>query len=451
MSFNLDFEPYRIKVVEWINITTRKERLRLIEEAHYNVFHLKSKDIIIDLLTDSGTGALSDIQVGHMAMGDESYAGARSWDRFYEAARLYTTKEHIIPVHQGRGAEKLVAEALLKEGDIVVSNTLFDTTMGNFQYRRARIINIPDPSDYNFRGNINLEKLEELLRKEKDRVKLIVMTVTNNSGGGQPVSLKNLRAVREIADRYGVRFMIDGCRASENAFFIKQRDPDYRNRSILEIVNEMLSLADLITFSAKKDGLNNIGGFIATDDEELALKLRTLGVLFEGFPTYGGMAGRDMEAIAVGLMESIREDYLAHRTGQVKFLNTLLDEMGIPVLKPAGGHAVYVLVDELLPHIPPEQFPGQSLVVALYIFGGVRGVEIGKLMFPDARHNMVRLAIPRRSYTESHLKYVARTFEEIREKANCMRGMRITYEPEYLRHFLAHLEPLDGWIERCSG
>ncbi len=450
MSFKLDFEPYKIKVVEWINITTREERLRLIDEAHYNVFYLKSKDIIIDLLTDSGTGALSDVQVGRMAMGDESYAGARSWDRFYESARRYTTKKHIIPVHQGRGAEKLIAEALLKEGDVVVSNTLFDTTMGNFQYRGARLINLPDPSDYDFKGNIDLERLEEVLKEEGERVKLIVMTITNNSGGGQPVSLKNLKAVRELADKYGVLLMIDACRASENSFFVKHRDPDYRDRSILEIVNETLALADLITFSAKKDGLNNIGGFIATDDEELALRLKTLGVLFEGFPTYGGMAGRDMEAIAVGLMESVREDYLAHRTGQVKFLNDLLDEMGIPVLQPAGGHAVYVLVDELLPHIPAEEFPGQSLVVALYVFGGVRGVEIGKLMFPDAQHNMVRLAIPRRTYTESHLRYVAGAFGEIKEKADCIRGMRITYEPEYLRHFLAHLEPLDDWVKRCS-
>jgi len=451
MALKMDFEPYKIKVVEWINITTREERLNLIDKAHYNVFYLQSKDIIIDLLTDSGTGALSDVQVGHMAMGDESYAGARSWNRFYESARKYTTKEHIIPVHQGRAAEKLIAEALLNEGDVVVSNTLFDTTMGNFQYRGARLINLPDPSDYNFKGNIDLKKLEEILKKEGEKVKLIVMTITNNSGGGQPVSLENLKAVRDLADQYKTLLMIDGCRASENSYFVKHRDPQYGNKTILEIVNETLSLADLITFSAKKDGLNNIGGFIATNDEKLALKLKTLGVLFEGFPTYGGMAGRDMEAIAVGLMESVREDYLAHRTGQVKFLNDMLDNMGIPVLKPAGGHAVYILVDELFPHIPAEEFSGQSLVIALYIAGGIRGVEIGKLMFPDAQHNMVRLAIPRRTYTESHLKYVASAFEEIKEKADCIKGMRITYEPEYLRHFLAHLEPVDDWVNRCFG
>ena len=447
----MNFEPYRIKVVEPLNINTMEERMELIAKAHYNVFFLKSRDIIIDLLTDSGTGALSDRQLGAMMMGDESYAGARSWERFYEAARKYTTKEHIIPVHQGRGAEKLVAEALLERGDVVISNTLFDTTMGNFQYRGAHIINLPDDSDYNFKGNINLDKLEEALREYGRRVKLIVMTITNNSGGGQPVSMENLRRTKELAQRYGVRLMIDACRASENAFFIKKREEGYGDRSILEIVNESLSLADIITFSAKKDGLNNIGGFVATDDEELALRLKTLGVLFEGFPTYGGMAGRDLEAIAVGLLESTDEKYLAHRTGQVKFLNDLLDENGIPVLKPAGGHAVYIIVDHILPHIPADEFPGQSFVVALYVAGGVRGVEIGKLMFPDARYNMVRLAIPRRTYTESHLRYVAEALSLLKERADCMRGMRITYEPEYLRHFLARLEPIDNWVERCFG
>ena len=447
----LEFEPYKIKVVEPLNINTMDDRLKLIEKAHYNVFFLRSRDIIIDLLTDSGTGALSDRQLGAMMMGDESYAGARSWERFYESVRRYTTKEHVIPVHQGRGAEKLVAEALLGEGDVVVSNTLFDTTMGNFQYRGAKIINLPDDSDYNFKGNIHLEKLEEVLKEYGERVKLVVMTITNNSGGGQPVSLDNLRRVRDLADRFGVRLMIDACRASENAFFIKHRQPEYSNKSILEIVNETLSLGDIITFSAKKDGLNNIGGFIATDDEELALRLKTLGVLFEGFPTYGGMAGRDLEAIAVGLMESIDERYLAHRTGQVKFLNDLLSQMGIPVLKPAGGHAVYVIVDHLLPHVPAEEFPGQSLVVALYVIGGIRGVEVGKLMFPDARYNMVRLAIPRRTYTESHLRYVAQSFGLLKEKVDCIRGMRITYEPPYLRHFLARMEPLGDWVKRCFG
>ena len=447
----INFEPYRIKVVEPLNINTMDERIGLIAEAHYNVFFLKSRDIIIDLLTDSGTGALSDRQLGAMMMGDESYAGARSWERFYEAVRKYTTKRHIIPVHQGRGGEKLVAEALLDRGDVVISNTLFDTTMGNFQYRGAHIVNLPDDSDYNFKGNINLDKLEEALREYGKRVKLIVMTITNNSGGGQPVSMENLRKTKELAQKYGVRLMIDACRASENAFFIKKREEGYKDRSILEIVNESLSLADLITFSAKKDGLNNIGGFVATDDEELALRLKTLGVLLEGFPTYGGMAGRDLEAIAVGLMESTDEKYLEHRTGQVKFLNDLLNENGIPVLKPAGGHAVYVIVDHILPHIPADEFPGQSFVVALYVAGGVRGVEIGKLMFPDASYNMVRLAIPRRTYTESHLRYVAESLSFLKERADCMKGMRITYEPEYLRHFLARLEPIDNWVERCFG
>jgi len=446
---NWKFEPYKIKVVEPIAITTKEERLKYIKEAHYNVFYLPSNVITIDLLTDSGTSAISKYQLSAMMLGDESYAGSESYYKFQEAVIKFTGKKQVIPVHQGRAGEKIIAEHFIKEGDIIISNTLFDTTRGNFEYKGAIIYDIPEEhdleSEYPFKGNINLNKLEELLRKFKEKVKLVVLTITNNSGGGQAVSPKNVKEAKEICKKYNIKLMIDACRISENSYLVKLRDKDYSNKTILEIINEALSYGDIITFSAKKDGLNHIGGFIALDDENLAEELRNYLVLFEGFPTYGGLAGRDLEIIAIGLFESTDENYLKHRIEQVKFLLEGLHNLGIPVMKPFGGHAVYVEAKKFLENIDENEFPGQSLVIALYIEGGIRAVEVGKFMFKDAKYNFVRLAIPRRVYTKSHLEYVIEVFEEIKKKKNLIKGMRIVKEPKFLRHFRAYLEPIENW------
>jgi len=447
---NWKFEPYKIKVVEPIPITTKEERLSYIKNAHYNVFFLPSSAITIDLLTDSGTPALSKYQLSAMMLGDESYAGSESYYKFQEAVIKFTTKKHVIPVHQGRAGEKIIAEHFIKSGDIVISNTLFDTTRANFEYKGAIIYDIPEEHDlesvYPFKGNIDLNKLEELLKKFKDKVKLVVLTITNNSGGGQAVSPKNVKETKEMCKKYNIKLMIDACRISENSYLVKLRDKDYSNKSIIEIINETLSYGDIITFSAKKDGLNHIGGFIALDNEEMANELKNYLVLFEGFPTYGGLAGRDLEIIAIGILESTDENYLKHRIEQVKFLLEGLDNLNIPVMKPFGGHAVYVEAKKFLENIPENEFPGQSLVIALYIEGGIRAVEVGKFMFKDAKYNFVRLAIPRRVYTKSHLEYVIEIFKEIKKKKHLIKGVRIVKEPKFLRHFTAHIEPIDNWV-----
>ncbi len=446
------FEPYRIKVVERIRITTLEERLELISEAKYNVFNLRSEDVMIDLLTDSGTSAISDEQLSAMMRGDESYAGARSWYNFEEAVRYYTGKKFVIPTHQGRGAERLIANALLEKGDVVVSNTLFDTTRANFEFVGAEVVDIPldipPEREHPFKGNMDVQAFEDFMKQNASRVKLVVMTITNNSGGGQPVSVENIRKVKEIASLYGKPLMIDACRASENAYFVKHREEGYSSKSIADIVRESLSYADIVLVSTKKDALSHIGGFIATDDAELYDKLRKLLVIFEGFSTYGGISGKDMEIIAKGLLESLDEDHLTFRIHQVKYLNDRLDSLGIPVIKPHGGHAVYIDADAFLSHIPSEEFPGQSLVIALYVEGGIRGVEVGKLMFKHAKRNLVRLAIPRRVYTLSHLDHVARTLERISSYKENIGGMRIVHAPEFLRHFLAHLEPIGNWVSK---
>lgn len=444
-------EPYRIKVVQALPILTFGERLEAIEQAHHNVFFLPASRVMVDLLTDSGTGAMSDRQWSALMLGDESYAGADSFFRFEAAVQKFTGKREVVPVHQGRAAEKILAFSLLEPGDRVISNTLFDTTRANFLYRGAEIVDCPHPesrnldSDYPFKGDADLEAMERALREK--RAKLIVMTLTNNTAGGQPVSLNNLRAVRDLADRYGALLVVDAARIAENVFLARAHDPELRNLSIAEGVRAYLALADVVAMSAKKDGLGNIGGFLATDREDLAETFRNLLVIFEGYPTYGGLAGRDLDALAVGLEEVVDERYLAHRVGQVRRLATRLKGMGVPVLWPPGGHAVFVEAASWMEHIPREAFPGVAVTVALYVLGGVRAVEVGRLMFEDLPFEWVRLAIPRRTYTDGHLDWVARTFEALHEARTRVKGMELVHAPKLLRHFRAHLAPVD-WHPR---
>jgi tryptophanase len=444
-------EPFRIKSVEPIRMTTREERERLIHEAHYNLFALHAEHVLIDLLTDSGTAAMSSSQWAGIMEGDESYAGSRSYFRFEAAVRDLMPFKHIIPTHQGRAAEKILFGIVGGSGRLIPSNTHFDTTRANIEFSGAEAIDLVieeglDPTlDHPFKGNIDLEKLDELLRLKGEKVPLAMLTITNNSGGGQPVSLANMRETRSICDRYGVPLYFDGCRFAENAYFIKLREPGYADKSVRDIVREIFSLADGMTMSAKKDALVNIGGWLAMNDDEIAARARTMLILTEGFPTYGGLAGRDLEAIAIGLREIVDEDYLAYRFASTRYLGMALVEMGIPIIVPVGGHAVYVDAKRLLPHIPPLQYPGQSLAVALYEIGGIRGVEIGSVMFgmrPDgteapARMELVRLAIPRRVYTQSHVDYVIECFEEIARVRDSLPGYRILRQPPLLRHFTA--------------
>ncbi len=447
------FEPFKIKSVEPIYFTTREEREKILRDAGYNLFFVKSKYITVDLLTDSGTGSMSQFQWAALMQGDESYAGASSFERFEEAVKKYTGKRVVIPTHQGRAAEKIISHVIFSgEGErIAVSNTFFDTTRANFQYGGAKLFDLPSPdsrdifSDKMFKGNIDLDRLEDLLKKEGNKVKIITMTVTNNTAGGQPVSIKNIKAVRELANKYGVLLHIDACRVSENSYFVKKFEDGYADKNISEIVRETLSYADIVTMSAKKDGLVNIGGFIATDDENLALKFKEMLILWEGFPTYGGLAGRDLEAIAVGLMESLDEDYLKYRISQVRYLGEGFKNAGIPVMWPTGGHAVYVEASRFLPHIKKENFPGQALVVALYLEGGIRTAEIGSLMFGQdtkVEHEFVRFAIPRRVYTRSHMDYVIDIMKKLSDTKARIKGLEIEYEPPFLRHFLVRLKPV---------
>ncbi len=445
------FEPFKIKMVEPIYMTTREERERILKDAGYNLFNVKSRYITVDLLTDSGTGSMSQFQWAGIMQGDESYAGASSFERFEEAVKKFTGKKFVIPTHQGRAAEKIIAHVLLDKGDIAISNTFFDTTGANFQYQGAILYDLPSPESKNifsekmFKGNMDLDRLEKILKEEGKKVKVITMTLTNNTAGGQPVSVSNVKSVRELATKYGVLLHIDACRISENSYFVKMYEPGFDNKSIGEIVKETLSHADIVTMSAKKDGLVNIGGFIATDHEELSMRFKEMLILWEGFPTYGGLAGRDLEAIAIGLMESLDEDYLKYRIQQVRYLGEKFRNMGIPVMWPTGGHAVYVEASRFLPHIKRENFPGQALVVALYLEGGIRTTEIGSLMFGadrDVEHEFVRFAIPRRVYTRSHLDYVVKVMETISETKAHIKGLTIEYEPPFLRHFLVRLKPL---------
>ncbi len=452
-------EPFRIKVVEPIRQTTEEERKEILKNAHYNPFMIKSDDILIDFLTDSGTGAMSDRQWGALMQGDESYAGSRSFFRFESVVKKITGFKHIIPTHQGRAAERILFSIMVNKGDIVPNNTHFDTTRANIEFNDAEAVDLVIPEgkipelEHPFKGNMDLEKLEELLERYHDRIPLGMITITNNSGGGQPVSMENIKEVSKLLHKYNIPFFIDACRFAENAYFIKLREKGYEDKSVLEIVQEIFSYADGCTMSAKKDGLVNIGGFLAMNDDELAMKARTLLILTEGFPSYGGLAGRDLEALAVGLEEVLNEDYLRYRLRTAEYMGERLVEAGISIIRPTGGHAVYIDAKAFYPHIPPSQFPGQTLVCELYRKGGIRGVEIGSVMFGKkdkdtekeipAPMELVRLAFPRRVYTQSHFDYAIEKIIETFKDREQAKGMKIVWEPPFLRHFTAKFEPVN--------
>jgi tryptophanase len=449
-------EPFRIHAVEPVRLTTEAERERALEAAGWNLFNLHADDVLIDLLTDSGTGAMSRDQWAAIQHGDESYAGSPSWYAFLESVQALFPFRHVIPTHQGRAAEKILFSAIGGPGKVVPNNTHFDTTRANVEFTGAEAVDLVIPEGHEpgtihpFKGNMDVAALERLLAERADDVPVVFVTITNNSGGGQPVSLENLRAVREVCDRYATPLFLDACRFAENAWFIRTREPGQADRPIPEIVREMASLAHGMTMSAKKDGLANIGGWLAMHDESLAERCRNLLILTEGFVTYGGLAGRDLEAIAQGLREVVDEDYLRYRIRSTAYLGDALDAAGIPLVKPFGGHAVYLDARALLPHIPPLEYPGQALAVELYRAGGIRGCEIGTVMFgrhPDgtetpAAMDLVRLAIPRRTYTQSHVDYVIEVARDVAERAASLRGYRISHEPAQLRHFTARFEPL---------
>ncbi len=465
----MDFlpEPFRVKVIERVRRTTVEARDKNIRDAGYNIFSLAAESIYVDLLTDSGTSAMSDRQWAGIMVGDESYAGSRNFFHLQQTVRDLTGYTHVIPTHQGRMAEFLLFSSLLSPGQFVPNNIHFDTTRANVQQRGAEAVDLVgkeglDPRlDHPFKGNMDLERLDAFLRDAKPgSVPLVMITVTNNSGGGQPVSMENIRGVREITKRHGIPLIFDACRFAENSWFIKQREPGYAHKSVREIALEMFSLGDGCTMSAKKDGLVNIGGFLALNNAKWAETVTNLLILVEGFPTYGGLAGRDLEAMAIGLEEVLDEDYLNFRIGQVQYLGGLLTAAGVPIVRPVGGHAVYIDALEFLPHIPQSEFPGQALVVELYRQHAIRAVEVGSLMFaqPDPKTGqmtypsleLVRLAVPRRVYTTMHMKYVGDAVIDLYQRRDALRGMRITYEAPVLRHFTARLEPLEA-VSAASG
>jgi tryptophanase len=454
------FEPFRIKTVEPLRMTTVEERRAILAQADWNLFRVRADDILIDFLTDSGTGAMSSEQWAAMMRGDESYAGARSWFRFEERVKELTGFPHVIPTHQGRAAERILFSCLDVEGKVVVSNTHFDTTRANVEYRGGRAVDIPCPEalrpaeEHPFKGNIDLEALGRLLGGAEGALACVILTVTNNSGGGQPASLANIRAASEMCRARGVPFYLDACRFAENAYFIQLREEGQADRSVEAIAREMFRLADGATFSAKKDGLANIGGFLGTNDDQLARQEEELLILTEGFPTYGGLAGRDLDAIAVGLREVVQEDYLCYRMASTRYLGEGLLRAGIPIVRPPGGHAIYVDAGAFLPHVEPTAFPGHAVACAFYTEGGIRGCEIGTLMFggTDAETGeqrtalleLYRMAIPRRVYTQSHVDYVIEVAAEVAKKREELRGFRIVEEAPHLRHFSARLAPSQG-------
>ena len=454
-TFRTIIEPFRIHSVEPLRMTTPAERAQALERAGYNLFALPARDVLIDLLTDSGTGAMSRDQWAAVQHGDESYAGSPSWFVFRDAVRSLFPFEHVIPTHQGRAAERILFSVLGGPGRVVPNNTHFDTTRANVEASGADAVDLViaegrDPaSRHPFKGNMDVEGLDALLAARGGDVPVVMVTVTNNSGGGQPVSLANLRAVREVCDRYGVPLFLDACRFAENAWFIREREEGQGERDVADIVREMAGLADGMTMSAKKDPLGNIGGWLALRDDELAEQCRALLILTEGFPTYGGLAGRDLEALAQGLTEAVQHDYLRYRIRSTAYLGEALANSGVPVVQPIGGHAVYLDGRAMAPHLPPLQYPGQAVAVALYEAGGVRGCEIGTVMFgrrPDgseepAAMDLVRLAIPRRTYTQSHIDYVIEVCRHVAEHASDLPGYRIVEEPPQLRHFTARFEP----------
>lgn len=458
-SFKTIIEPFRVKTVEQIKFTTPEHREAVLDEAGYNLFLLRAEDVLIDLLTDSGTGAMSARQWGAMMVGDESYAGSRSFYRLEAAIAKIMGFRHVIPTHQGRAAERILFSTAVKSGEVVPNNTHFDTTRANIEYAQAEAVDLVIPEGrqpgviHPFKGNMDLDALRQTIEDVgADRIPMVMLTLTNNSGGGQPVSMANIRAVSEIAHANGIPLIIDACRFAENSWFIKQREDGYAEKTPLEIAQEIFSYADGCTMSAKKDGLANIGGFMAINDDSLAQKCRNLLILTEGFPTYGGLAGYDMEAIAQGLEEVLEEDYLRYRIRSTAYLAEALLQVGVPIVEPPGGHAVYVDAKAMLPHIPPSQYPAQALAVELYREGGIRAVEIGSMMFgkprPDgteepAMLELVRLTIPRRVYTQSHIDYVIEVIARVGERRDGIRGLKITEQAPFLRHFTARLAPLD--------
>jgi tyrosine phenol-lyase len=458
-KLKMPIEPYRIKVVEPIRRISRREREKILRQAGFNVFNIPAEKIYIDLLTDSGTSAMSDNQWAGIMLGDESYAGAKNYFHLEKSVRNIFGFSHVIPTHQGRAAERILFGGVLKKGDFVPNNIHFDTTRANIEVVGAHAVDLAieeayDPqSEYPFKGNMDIKKLETFIAlKGPRKIPLVMMTITNNSGGGQPASLENIRKVSAICRNHKILFYLDACRFAENSYFIKIREKGCERRSVLEIARETFSYADGATMSAKKDALVNIGGFITLSDKALAQELKNLLIISEGFPTYGGLAGRDLEAISRGLEEVVEEDYLDHRIGQVAYVGKLLDEAGIPIYKPTGGHAIYILADKFFPHIPCHQYPGWALIVALYRESGIRAVEIGGVMFAKKegkkgkevfpKLELVRLSIPRRVYTISHLHYVVDALINLYKNRDKVTGLKIVRQSPHLRHFTVHLEEL---------
>jgi len=443
-------EPFRIKSVEPIRWTTREQREKLLRAAHYNLFLLPAADVLIDLLTDSGTGAMSTHQWAAVMEGDESYAGSKSFDRFRASVQDIFGYRHVIPTHQGRAAERILFGVTCKKGDVVPNNTHFDTTRANVEFVGAEAVDLVIPegreprTKHPFKGNMDVPALEALInRMGRERVPLVMLTVTNNSGGGQPVSMENVREVSGVCRKHRIPLYFDACRFAENAYFIKVRENGYESKTPKQIAQEMFAHGDGCTMSAKKDGMANIGGFLCTNDDLLAQQEKDLLILTEGYPTYGGLAGRDLEAIAVGVPEALEEDYLRYRIASTAYLGNHIAERGVPIVQPPGGHAIYIDARAFLPHVAPEQFPGVALAIELYLEGGIRSVEIGGLMFgAAARMDLVRLAIPRRVYTQSHIDYVVEVILEVWRKRESIRGLKLTYEAPFLRHFTARLEPV---------
>ena len=455
--FRTVIEPFIIKSVAPLRLTTRDEREKYLQEAHYNLFKIKAQHVLIDLLTDSGTGAMSTEQWAALMRGDESYAGSPSFQRFENSVKDVFGFKYVIPTHQGRAAERILFSTMCKKGDIVPNNTHFDTTRANVEYRRAMAVDLvveegKDPQKiYPFKGNMDVRKLRSLIEKKgAEKIPLCMLTITNNSGGGQPVSMENIKEVKKVLEEYNIPLYFDAARFAENAYFIKLREGGYQDISIKDIVREMMSYADGCTMSAKKDGLANIGGFICTNDRDLAQQEKDLLILTEGFPTYGGLAGRDLDAIAVGLQEVLEEDYLRYRLAEAKYLGERLVEIGYPIVQPPGGHAVYIDAKAMLPHIPQSQYPGQALSVELYLAGGIRTVEIGSVMFgkvdPETKQEtpatmeLVRLALPRRTHTQSHIDYVLEVAKDVYKNKDNIKGIKITEQPQFLRHFTAKFD-----------
>ena len=447
-------EPFRIKSVEPIRWTTRKQREHLLQAAHYNLFLLPADDVLIDLLTDSGTGAMSTHQWAAIMEGDESYAGSRSFDRFKNSIQDIFGYRHVIPTHQGRASERILFGVTCRKGDIVPNNTHFDTTRANVEFVGAEAVDLVIPegrqpsSSHPFKGNMDVAALEALIERVGSyKIPLVMLTVTNNSGGGQPVSMENVREVHAVGKRHGIPLYFDACRFAENAWFIKLREQGYESKTPKQIAQEMFRYGDGCTMSAKKDGMANIGGFLCTNDDLLAQQEKDLLILTEGYPTYGGLAGRDLEAIAVGVQEALEEDYLRYRIASTAYLGNHISSQGVPIVQPPGGHAIYLDARAFLAHIPADQFPAVALAAELYLEGGIRSVEIGTLMFKPtpggaAPMDLVRLAIPRRVYTQSHIDYVVEVILEVWKHRENIPGMRLTYEAPFLRHFTAHLEPV---------